>query len=64
MFVSDVLELTDTGSNDIDDIHIIADSDSHLVDDYYYKSKYTHSRPHHNHLSEQDPVLIMFSGMS
>ena len=45
MFVSDVLELTDTGSNDIDDIHIIADSDSHLVDDYYYKSKYTHSRP-------------------
>lgn len=64
MFVRDVLEFTDTGSNDIDDINIIADSDSHLVDDFYYKSKYTHSRPHRNHIFEQNPVLTMFSGMS
>lgn len=41
MVVSVVLELTDKGSNNMDDIHIIAGFDSHLVDDCCYKFKYT-----------------------
>lgn len=45
MVVSVVLELTDKGSNNMDDIHIIAGFDSHLVDDCCYKFKYTRSTP-------------------